>query len=73
MAEKRIRTDKLSKEWAYANLCWNAIVSGKPIPPIPQCCVYETVDGGKERFVAFRGISPKQVTHGGVTWYQMKD
>ena len=74
MAEKRIRNDKFSKEWAYGTACWQAIIAGDPIPPAPQYSIWESTEGaGKERFVGTKPIEPKQVTHQGTTWFPWKD
>lgn len=71
MAEKKIRTDKFSKEWHYACECWTALGVGSTVPPIPNYNIYESTEGTttKERLIGQKPINPKSVTRNGINVY----
>lgn len=69
-SDKRVRSDRYSTEWRFANECWTALREGKPIPPIPSYHTYELDDAvGKEKLVKVTPITPMKITFKGTSYF----
>ena len=71
MAELRRRTNEHNITWLYARQCWDALVAGDDLPPIPMFQTYESTDGVNkgEKLVKETPIKPQMIKYKGLTYY----
>jgi hypothetical protein len=67
MKETKVRNNRFNIQWHYAKQCWDAIVAGDEVPPIPNYTIWETTDGKAERVIGQKQIVPMRVTCRGIT------
>ena len=63
----KVRNNRFAVQWCYAKECWDALVVGNEVPPVPTYTIWEVNENGREKIIGHKEIVPMRVTCRGVS------